>query len=172
MKKGTWKMKVQKRLAKSIVLLCISLLALVSLPVSAVAEEDKRGNMQIKTDRIMKSQDENTDLRETELEKVFPTLFTEETKETIVEKDFENERAIEELEQSVFFIDSAANSTVEDVKDGLFSEEYTVALSSGNHVQEETSSGSGLSNTLLVVFSGIGILLFGGLYVAMRSLLD
>lgn len=172
MKKGTWKMKVQKRLAKSIVLFCISLLVLVSLPILAVADEQKSGNMQIKTDRIMKGQNENTDFRETELERVFPTLFTDETKETIVEKDLENERMVEDLGQSIFFIDREVTSTVEDVKDDLFSEEYTAVASSGNHVQEEASSGGGLSNTLMVVFAGMGILLFGGLYVAMRSLLD
>lgn len=172
MEKGTWKMKVQKRLANFIVLLCISLLVLVCLPVSAMANEEKRGNMQIKTDRIIKGQNQDTNLRETELERVFPELFTDETKEKIVNKENKNERTLDELEQSIFSNDRVANSTVEDVKDVLFTEEYTTVASSRNHVQEESSSGNGLSNTLMVVFSGAGLLLFGGLYVAMRSMLD
>lgn len=164
-------MKVQKKLVKFTVLLYISLLVLVLLPVSAAADEGKSGSLQMKTDRIIKGQNENTDLRQTELERIFPTLFTDETKEAVAEKNLENEKTMEKLEESIFFMDGDKTSTVQNVKEALFSEEYA-AGSVGNQVQEESPSSSGLSKILIVVFAGIGILLFGGLYLAMRSVLD
>ncbi|WP_405100992.1 type VII secretion protein EssA [Oceanobacillus sp. FSL H7-0719] len=164
-------MKVQKKLVKFTVLLYISLLVLVLLPVSAAADEGKSGSLQMKTDRIIKGQNENTDLRQTELERIFPTLFTDETKDAVAEKDLENEKTMKKLEESIFFMDGDKTSTVQNVKEALFSEEYA-AGSAGNQVQEESPSSSGLSKILIVVFAGIGILLFGGLYLAMRSVLD
>lgn len=165
-------MKVQKKLVKFTVLLYISLLVLVLLPVSAAADEGKSGSLQMKTDRIIKGQNENTDLRQTELERIFPKLFTDETKEAVAEKDLENEKTMKKLEESIFFMDGDKTSTVQNVKEALFSEEYIAAGSAGNQVQEESPSSSSLSKILIVVFAGIGILLFGGLYLAMRSVLD
>lgn len=173
MEKGTSRMKVQKmKLAKYFILHCLCLGVLVFIPMSVVANEDTRGNLQIKTDRIMKGQNENTNLRETELEKVFPTLFMEETKEEIAEIELERERKMKGLEQSIFFIDKETATTTQDVRDSLFSEEYTAVAASKDRVTEESSSSSSLSNTLMAVFIGIGILLFVGLYAAMRSLFD
>jgi type VII secretion protein EssA len=167
-------MKVQQKQAKSkiILLLCISLLILVFLPVSAMADTEKRGELQFKIDRIIGGQDNEVELRETELERIFPALFTEDVKTRIEDTELEKQETMEELEESIFFENLEANSTVEDVKDSLFTEEYTAVASGGTQAQEETTSNSGLSNTILTVFSGLGILLFGGLYVMMRSMLD
>lgn len=167
-------MKVRKTLkqAKYFFLYCLSIGVLVFLPMSVVAGEDTRGKLHIKTDRITKGQTENTNLRETELERIFPTLFREETKEEIAEIELEKERKMKELEQSIFFIDKETTTTALDVKDSLFSEEYTAVAASGDQIMEESSSSSVLSNTLMVVFTGIGILLFVGLYAAMRSWFD
>jgi len=167
-------MKVQQKQAKSkiILLLCISLLVLVFLPVSAMADTEKRGELQFKIDRIIGGQDNEVELRETELERIFPALFTEDVKTRIEDTELEKQETMEELEESIFFENLEANSTVEDVKDSLFTEEYTAVASGGTQAQEETASNSGLSNTILTVFSCLGILLFGGLYVMMRSMLD
>lgn len=165
-------MRVQKKLAKSIILLFIGVLVLGLLAVPAAAEEEGRGGLKINPDRIIKGQNENTDLRETELEKVFPELFTDETKETIEETELQQKSKLEELEQSIFSYELEGNTVVQEVKDDLFTAEYTVAQSGGNHIQEDASSGSGASNTLLAVFTGFGIVLFVGLYAAMRTMLD
>jgi type VII secretion protein EssA len=169
-------MKVQQKQVKSkfILLLCISLLVLVFAPVSAMADTEKRGELQFKIDRIIGGQDGETELRETELERLFPTLFTDEVKTRIEDTEHENQETMEELEESLFFADMEANSTVDEVKDSLFAEDYTATqvASAGNQAQEEASSSSTLGNTLLAVFSGLGLLLFGGLYFMMRSMLD
>ncbi|WP_164216044.1 type VII secretion protein EssA [Virgibacillus sp. YIM 98842] len=167
-------MKVQKKLAKfkSILLFIASLLVLVFLPVSAMADTEKRGELQFKVDRIMGGNDEQTELRETELERTFPALFTEDVKAKIEDTERENQESMEELKESIFSANFEANSTVEDVKDSLFTEGYTAVASGGSQAQEETSSNSGLNNILLTVFSGLGLLLFGGLYFMMRSMFD
>ena len=167
-------MKVQQKQAKPkfILLLCISLLVLVFTPVSAMADNEKRGELQFKIDRIIEGNDEGTELRETGLERTFPTLFTEDVQMRIEATEQENQERREGLEESIFSADLEANSTEDDVKDALFTEDYTVVASGGSQAQEENSSSSSLNNTILAVFSGLGILLFGGLYVMMRSLLD
>lgn len=164
-------MKVQvNKQVKLIWLSIICLLILVIGPVSAWADEDNKGSLKFKVDRI-KGQTEQTDLRQTELERLFPTLFTDETKETIEEVKQENEKELNELKETIFFTNVETNQTVEKVKSALFTEEYTVVASHNNH-EEGEDSGTGMSSTMLAVFSGLGLLLFGGLYFAMRAMLD
>lgn len=165
-------MRVQKKLAKSLLLLIIALLVLGFWSVPAAADEEERGGLRINTDRIIKGQQEPTELRETELERVFPQLFTDETKEVIKEKELENKSELEQLEESIFFHELEGNTAVQDVKDALFAPEYEVAQTGGNQIQEDPSSGSGVSNTLLAVFTGLGAVLLFGLYAAMRNLVD
>ncbi|GAB3799675.1 type VII secretion protein EssA [Virgibacillus kimchii] len=167
-------MKVQKKQAKYkiILFLCMSLLILVCLPVSAMADTEKRGELQFKIDRIIGGNDGETELRETELERSFPDLFSDDVGLIIEEREKENQQMMEELEESIFTADLQANSTVEEVKDALFSEDYTAVASGRGEMQEENTASSSFNNTLLTIFSGLGILLFGGLYFMMRSMFD
>jgi type VII secretion protein EssA len=167
-------MKVQKKQAKNkmILSLCICLLILVCLPVSAMADTEKRGELQFKIDRIIDGSDEGSELRETELERTFPGLFSDDVGLIIEETEKKNQQTMEELEKSIFTVDLEANSTVDEVKDALFSEDYTVVASGKGEVQEEDNTNSSFSNTILTIFSGLGILLFGGLYFMMRSMFD
>ncbi|GEM_PF-5398848 len=165
-------MRIQKKLVKTSALLCVSGLILVLMPVSATADKEKDGKLQLKMDRIINSQDEQMDLRETELERTFPTLFTVETNQAIKEKKMENKSTIKELEQTIFSLDIDKTSTVQNVKDHLFSEEYAITASNENQVKEEPSSGGGFSKIMIGLFVGIGTLLFSGLYLAKQFLLD
>ncbi|BAC13269.1 hypothetical protein [Oceanobacillus iheyensis HTE831] len=147
------------------------LLILLPIGVSADTGSEKDGSMQMQIDRIIKDKDEKNELRETELERLFPSLFTTETSEEINEKVNAEEDKIEDIEQNLFSEDVEGNVAIQEVKDSLFQSDYeSVAASSGNAEEESTSSSS--SNIILMTFAGIAVALCGGLYVLMQRLLD
>lgn len=165
-------MKVQKKLVKLIIILITSLKVFGFMTIPVLADGENRGGLRINTERIIKGQSENIELRETELERIFPTLFTDETKEMIEKTEQLNKNNLEELEKSIFSQDLDGNTMVEEVKNALFTEEYSVAVSGSNQDEEDASSDGIVSTTILTVFSGLGLLLLVGLYTGMRSLYD
>ncbi|MUK87582.1 type VII secretion protein EssA [Ornithinibacillus sp. L9] len=166
-------MKVQQKLVKAMLLFSTILLILgVNIHlVSAESSSNNRGSLEFKIDRIEKSKETDREISETELEKVFPSLFSEETETTIHDQQTEEEKLLKELEQSLFSMETEPNETLEDVKQTLFTEDYTVTVSQSIQDQEEEKN-SGLGNSVIAVFSGFAFLLCGGVYVMMRKMLD
>lgn len=147
------------------------LLILLPIGVSADTGSEKDGSMQMQIDRIIKDKDEKNELRETELERLFPGLFTTETSEEINEKVNAEEDKIEDIEQNLFSEDVEGNVAIQEVKDSLFQSDYESVAASSNNAEEESSSSSS-SNIILMTFAGIAVALCGGLYVLMQRLLD
>ncbi|MEN2768992.1 type VII secretion protein EssA [Ornithinibacillus xuwenensis] len=166
-------MKVQLKLVKR-VLLCSSILLILggnAHLVSAESSSNDRGNLEFKIDRIEKGNETDKEIRETELEKVFPTLFTEEIESNIQAKQIEEEQSLEELEQSLFSMETESYETLEDIKQTLFTEEYSASASTTVQEQEDRKQ-SGWGTPIIAVFIGFALLLCGGVYVLMRKLLD
>ncbi|MFD1335871.1 type VII secretion protein EssA [Oceanobacillus iheyensis] len=147
------------------------LLILLPIGVSADTGSEKDGSMQMQIDRIIKDKDEKNELRETELERLFPSLFTTETSEEINEKVNAEEDKIEDIEQNLFSEGVEGNVAIQEVKDSLFQSDYESVAASSNNEEEESSSSSS-SNIILMTFAGIAVALCGGLYVLMQRLLD
>lgn len=134
--------------------------------------EHESGGLQIKVDRIIKGDSERTQMNETELEKVFPTLFTEETQVWFTEVKKENEASLERLERSLFTTEIDSNTTALDIKASLFASDYTSSASSSTNQVSLEDSGSGFGNTFLVTLTALALLLCGGLYFMMQKLFE
>lgn len=147
------------------------LLILLPIGVSAESGSIKDGSLQMQIDRIIKDKDEKNEMRETELERIFPSLFTLETSQEINEKVNAEEDKIEYIEQNLFSEDVEGNVAIQEVKDSLFQSDYESVAASSSNAEEESSSSSS-SNIILMTFAGIAVALCGGLYVLMQRLLD
>ncbi|WP_017796449.1 type VII secretion protein EssA [Oceanobacillus kimchii] len=150
-----------------------SMILLILLPIGVSAETGsiKDGSLQMQIDRIIKDKDEKNEMRETELERIFPSLFTSETSQEINEKVNAEEDKIEYIEQNLFSEDVEGNVAIQEVKDSLFQSDYESVAASSSNAEEESSSSSS-SNIILMTFAGIAVALCGGLYVLMQRLLD
>ncbi|MCT1576503.1 type VII secretion protein EssA [Oceanobacillus kimchii] len=150
-----------------------SMILLILLPIGVSAESGsiKDGSLQMQIDRIIKDKDEKNEMRETELERIFPSLFTLETSQEINEKVNAEEDKIEYIEQNLFSEDVEGNVAIQEVKDSLFQSDYESVAASSSNAEEESSSSSS-SNIILMTFAGIAVALCGGLYVLMQRLLD
>ena len=113
---------------QSNVLLLFSLSIFFIIPTVVTADEDGggKGKLQIKTDRIIENnREEDADIVESELDKSFPELFQEETKEKIELQQKEMEKATNDLKRDVFHEEMSEMTTLYEVKNELFTENYT-----------------------------------------------
>ncbi|RDW16464.1 type VII secretion protein EssA [Oceanobacillus arenosus] len=164
-------MKVKLRPVKVLFLLSIILLILVPYQASAEKESSGNGELRMKVDRITQDKDGRKQQMETELDKVFPALFAEETDMRIEEKEMEQEEALENVHQSLFTMEAAnTNVTLSNIKQSLFTNEYTITAAQNTQDQEEKSSR--LSNAFLITLIGIAIVLCAGIYMMMQKMLD
>lgn len=167
-----WTMKKKQRLVKAILTLVISVLVVWGYQAPA-ASADSDGDLEMKIDRIVEDDKKNTVNQETELEKIFPTLFTEETSKIIAEKKAEQQQSLEELESDLFAKDVQINKTLDSVKDDLFTKDYEeIAASTSKPNKDEIAETSQSSNTWLYVLTGFALLLCGGIYVMMQKMLN
>lgn len=165
-----------KRLWKhaSIFVLVIGLLVAVSQQASAEDTSNRSGKLRLKVDRIGESKhvEKQTD-KMTELEKMAPDLFTEETQTAIEEKKKEMHTEMTELEQSLFVITPEIDTTMEDMKSTLFASDYTVPkMTVANGDEPENGSGGIMGNTLFASLVGMVVLLCGGIFAAMRKMVE
>lgn len=169
-KKG-WKMSGLRKQINHLLLFSILIgLLLPSIVLAEENDEKEKGQMEIKTDRITKYQDQiNEVFRETELEKRFPTLFEEWTVDHIHLKQEESAQLINELKQYVLVEEVDGDPYVDDVKHTLFTEEYVVALPS--QADNEQKSKSELISTSIIIASLIfcAMLLCIGIYVFIQK---
>ena len=158
----------------SIFVLVIGLLVIVPLQALAEDKSNSSGKMRLKVDRIGENEhvERQTD-KMTELEKMAPDLFTEETQTAIEQKKKEMNTEMTELEQSLFVITPEIDTTTEDIKSTLFTSDYTVPkMTVGNGEEAENGSGGSMGNTLLVSLVGMVVLLCGGIFAAMRKMVE
>lgn len=135
-------------------------------PLLVVAKDDAEdsGKMELKIDRIGEDGTQNYQNTETEKEKRFPHLFSEETESAIESKQTEAENMMKELEESLFMMDTgAADNLVQDTKNALFNEDYTAPQTAASDDQEEESD-DGLGTALYIGFAGLVSVLCVGIY--------
>jgi len=94
-----------------------------------VAEESSgKGKMQIKTNLIHGEDDGSLRLYETELDRVFPELFHDETKTKFDTVQADKKSSIKAIQRQIF-TNEFNGPSLYDVKDMLFTEDYTSSLS-------------------------------------------
>lgn len=165
-------MKMKPKLVRVIFIISISLLVFSFFGTPAATASNK-GNLEMKIDRIMKDESERTSNLETELDKVFPTLFAEETTKEINRQAAEKRQSLEELENMLFKMDAEPNKTLQVTKDSLFTNDYVATSKQAadvNETEEESTSESG--NTWLIALAGVALLLSTGLYFMMQKMLN
>ncbi|MCK0473457.1 type VII secretion protein EssA [Halalkalibacter sp. APA_J-10(15)] len=165
-----------KRFQKLVNIMVYMLIASLFLPAFAVLAEDQsstaeRGKLNVDLERISGSNREGDQTNTvTELEKVFPELFRDETKEIIDTKQLEQEEWLEGLQQSIFEMESQTDATVARVQESLFTESYT-APTTENRASEDGSNG-GANNVLLFSIMGFVTMIGGAVFMMMRQVMD
>ena len=101
-------------------LLLFSLFILLFQPLSIYANsETGKGKMKIKSDRIQKEQTDDY-FGETELDKRFPNLFSDEINNKIYEKQRNDEYTLDTLKKSVLLEDVPEKTMLTTIKSALF----------------------------------------------------
>ncbi|SDM26214.1 type VII secretion protein EssA [Sediminibacillus halophilus] len=165
-------MKATQKLGKHSLFLAAALLVLTTYAAPAVyAESD--GSLKMKVDRIKQEKKENQSNKETELDKVFPELFEEETFTAIKQVEEESNQSMEALEEELFTMEEEPVTTLHATRDVLFEETYSVTASTTADADEKQADeeSSGVGNTVLMALTGAGLLLSGGLYIMMQRTL-
>ncbi|WP_018932436.1 type VII secretion protein EssA [Gracilibacillus lacisalsi] len=158
-----------KSISKMILICCLFLL-LMPLSASAEDNDESKGKINWKIDRIMENDSkEERSKRETELEKRFPELFKDETTEVISTIKEEKQDSIDKLEQDLFATELEANTMIDDTKQALFTQDY-VAPEAASSTEEEVDNES--SSLLMTGFIGLACLIGGGMYLMFQRLAD
>lgn len=128
----------------------------------AEADDESKGKLRLRTDRISEEKTDD-ELRETELERQMPDLFKQETKELIHSLKTKEAEALQQLEHSLFSMPSEADTTVNEIMDHLFTEDYVPPQrsSSANEDQDQSSS---LKTGIFVGLISTAIALCGFVY--------
>ncbi len=151
------------------ILLLFSLSIFFFMPTSIFAKEEGqgKGKMHIKTERILKTPEEDSETSETELDKSFPDLFEEEVIGKIEAQQMKNREGTETVRRSIFLEEMPASTSLYDMKTELFTEEYeTPKVFSGEEIDGETSNKvssfvfySSIAAFLMIIGTGIVLLL-------------
>lgn len=160
----------QKQINTLLLLLLFIFLCTPSVIIADNSEGDEleKGKFKIKSDRIIENDNESEQLTtETELEKTFPTLFRDETKQKIVEKQEKERNRTTSLKRDVFSEDFPDSSAIYDIKSTLFTDEYEYVSTEMN--DEKESKGKSSSVALFGgVVSLIGFIV-GGIFIFSRN---
>jgi type VII secretion protein EssA len=146
----------------------------IALPsVSAEGNLDHSGEMRIQTDRIgqdmaEREQQDAQSQKETELEKLAPGLFKEQTRATIQDKKKELDSTVKSLEENLFVQPRASNETLEISKQTLFSNDYKVQNAESINQTDPVNSSSKVVTALV----GFVVACCGGVFIMMRKMLE
>lgn len=139
----------------------------------AAAEDslENRGNIKWDIDRILDDGLEEERYRnESEMEKMFPELFQDETYETIRSIQEKNKQSMEDLESTLFSTEFEKNKMINDTREHLFTSDYVAPKSSKNTEIEQESGW--FNNILIAGLMGVGALALGVMYMMFRHLAD
>ncbi|MGP4040970.1 type VII secretion protein EssA [Gracilibacillus sp. D59] len=160
---------LHKPMRKIMFISCLFFL-LAPLTASAEDKDESKGKMDWKIDRIIeKNSDSKQSNQETELEKRFPDLFKEETTEVISSVKKKKQDSIDQLEQDLFATNFEKNTTIEDTKQALFTQDYVAPKPVSSSEQEQES---GSSSLLMTGFAGLACLVCGGMYLMFQRFSD
>jgi len=148
---------------------CISITSIHSL---ADTTTDDNGEMKLKTDRIGQDSMLETEFhKETELEKIAPDLFKEQTRAAIETKQSEAKKAAKNLEKNLFVKPSEPSTALSDTKNSLFSTHYTVQYAEASN-QNANEEGERMSKRMIPALVGFVAACCGGVFVIMRKILE
>lgn len=160
----------------SVIAVLTGFLFMFSLQPLADETLDHSGEIRLQTDRIGQDavERENLDTKddqETELEKMVPNLFKEQTQAALKTKQIEIEQSTSELEQGLFASPSKPNMTLKNTEKVLFSSNYTVQTTKALTQNEPDQQGGFLNSKTITTFLGMVVLGCGGLFTMMRKTL-
>lgn len=159
-------MRVWQKQINYLLLFSLSIFFMMPITISANENSSGKGKMQIKIDRIL--QDEQEQQAEiTELDKVFPELFSIEVKEKLDEQQQISQQETTALKESLF-TQELQQPSIYDMKSDLFAEpsDLTHEVSSAELQEEEAEASSSVSTIIfyttvvLAVTIGVGIVMF------------
>lgn len=168
------------KIAALLMLLCFAF-----APGVLVADSDSylenNGKMDIKTDRLQKTEEEKTkeleQMEETELDKNGIPLFTDEMDEKIAKEKAAEKAEYDRIKDSLFEEESTSGETVKKTKEKLFTDEYeTTAVNTETPTTTETTvedeTKKTKQKTVGGAIAGTLVALAGGIYVAARNVFE
>lgn len=157
-----------KRLLKHASLLSLFICLFFTFPLQVFGEgtTNSDGKMRFKMERIGGKEGVQSH-KETELEKIAPDLFKEETKETIEKKQSEIKNEVEHLEEILFTTTKVTDSSMQETKKILFSNDYETPKSIA--AEDDGNKEGTTSNVILYSAIGVVVLLCGGIFTYMQK---
>ncbi|MCD2247851.1 type VII secretion protein EssA [Listeria swaminathanii] len=167
------------KLAGLLLLLCFAF-APSALAADSDSYLENSGKMDIKTDRLQKTEEEKTkeleQMEETELDKNGIPLFTDEMDEKIAKQKAAEKAEYDRIKDSLFEEEPTAGETVEKTKAKLFTGKYettavnTEIAAAETTVEDETKKTK--QKTVGGAIAGTLVALAGGIYVAARNVFE
>jgi len=161
----------------SVIAVFIGFLFMFSLQPMADEALDHSGKIRLQTDRIGQDAIERENLetrgdQETELEKLAPDLFKEQTLDALRMKQLELEQSTSDLQQALFVAPSKPDITLKNTEKVLFSSNYIVQQTPVPTQNEpENQPGDFLNTKTITTFLGMVVLGCGGIFTMMRKTL-
>ncbi|HAO6686947.1 TPA: type VII secretion protein EssA [Listeria monocytogenes] len=168
------------KIAALLMLLCFAFAPGV-LSADSDSYLENNGKMDIKTDRLQKTEEEKTkeleQMEETELDKNGIPLFTDEMDEKIAKEKAAEKAEYDRIKDSLFEEESTSGETVKKTKEKLFTDEYeTTAVNTETPTTTETTvedeTKKTKQKTVGGAIAGTLVALAGGIYVAARNVFE
>ncbi|HAA6287046.1 TPA_asm: type VII secretion protein EssA [Listeria monocytogenes] len=168
------------KIAALLMLLCFAFAPGV-LATDSDSYLENNGKMDIKTDRLQKTEEEKTkeleQMEETELDKNGIPLFTDEMDEKIAKEKAAEKAEYDRIKDSLFEEESTSGETVKKTKEKLFTDEYeTTAVNTETPTTTETTvedeTKKTKQKTVGGAIAGTLVALAGGIYVAARNVFE
>jgi len=160
----------------SVIAVLAGFLLMFSLQPLADETLDHSGKIRLQTDRIgQDAVDRKTldtqDYQETELERLAPDLFKEQTQAALKTKQIELEQSTSDLQQGLFVTPSKSYITLKQTESALFSSDYSVQYNTASAQNELDDQHDGFLNTkTITTFLGMVVIGCGGLLTMMRKM--
>ncbi|TYT94950.1 type VII secretion protein EssA [Listeria monocytogenes] len=168
------------KIAAFVLLLCFAFAPGV-LAADSDSYLENNGKMDIKTDRLQKTEEEKTkeleQMEETELDKNGIPLFTDEMDEKIAKQKAAEKAEYDRIKDSLFEEESTPGETVEKTKAKLFTGKYeATAVTTETPTNVETTiedeTKKTKQKTVGGAIAGTLVALAGGIYVAARNVFE
>ncbi|EAD1219319.1 type VII secretion protein EssA [Listeria monocytogenes] len=164
------------KIAAFVLLLCFAFAPGV-LAADSDSYLENNGKMDIKTDRLQKTEEEKTkeleQMEETELDKNGIPLFTDEMDEKIAKQKAAEKAEYDRIKDSLFEEESTSGETVEKTKAKLFTGKYETTetpTTVETTIEDETKKTK--QKTVGGAIAGTLVALAGGIYVAARNVFE
>jgi len=158
-------------------ILIFGLLTFLTLPVYATNDLNHSGELRLKTDRISQSEEDrqkmdSNDNKETELDKIAPDLFKEQTRDAIQSKKKELENTTKTVEKTLFVFPNNHYVTMKDTEKTLFLKNYNVqtATEVNQEINENPEGNSLIGKKTMASLFGVVLIICGGIFAMMRKM--